>query len=125
MLSFKGIPANNRYKAKKLKEKNEREDQNCCYRPRYVGLPLAVRFATRFFTVGFDWSPSRVKELNAGYDRTFEIETHELESSTHLSLTCSEDDIRDSNVFVITVPTPIDQNNQPDISLLISAKNGS
>lgn len=87
----------------------------------YVGLPLAVEFGKVIETVGFDIDEKRIQELHKGYDRTREIATSELIESK--KLTCSFDpaDIKTVNYFIVTVPTPVDSFNQPDLRPLISA----
>ena len=86
----------------------------------YVGLPLAVALARHFTVVGFDIAADRVAELQAGVDRTGEIGAEELAST---SLNCSADaaSIRGSDVFIITVPTPVDEHNAPDLGPVIAA----
>lgn len=87
----------------------------------YVGLPVAVAFAEKFpHTVGFDINPTRVKELQNGHDRTDEVEDHVLAQSS-LRVTSNPADIADATFYVITVPTPIDEDRRPDLSPLISA----
>ena len=87
----------------------------------YVGLPLARLFSTKYDTVGFDMNQSRVDALNAGHDATMEvsdvllqdaIKNHGLKCSTRL------DDIRDCNIYIVAVPTPVDENNRPDLKPL-------
>lgn len=94
----------------------------------YVGLPLAVEFAQKFPTVGFDINAQRVKELNAGTDRTLEVEDAYLQSvvvKKHqpkgLVIADQTDTLADFNVFVVTVPTPTDKNNRPVLTPLIKA----
>lgn len=92
----------------------------------YVGLPLARLFATKYPVVGFDINQARVSELNSGTDSTLEVEDDLLksvlktESSDENGLFCSTnmDDIRDCNYYVVTVPTPVDKNNRPDLTPL-------
>lgn len=92
----------------------------------YVGLPLARLFATKFPVVGFDINQSRIAELMAGKDSTLEIEEDLLKSalvkepSENIGLYCSHDikDIENSNYYIITVPTPVDKNNRPDLTPL-------
>ncbi len=86
----------------------------------YVGLPLAVEFGKRFDTVGFDIRTSRVEELRDGRDATLEIPSTEL-AETSLRYSASLDDIRDCNVFIVTVPTPIDAAKRPDLTPLVRA----
>jgi len=87
----------------------------------YVGLPLAIEFGKLFETVGFDVKQSRIEELLAGKDSTFEVTSEELKNAALLSFTCNEEDIKNSNIYIITVPTPIDDFKKPDLVPLISA----
>ena len=87
----------------------------------YVGLPLAIEFGKLFETVGFDVKQSRIEELLTGKDSTFEVTSEELKNATLLSFTCNEEDIKNSNIYIITVPTPIDDFKKPDLVPLISA----
>jgi len=87
----------------------------------YVGLPLAVEFAKRFPVVGFDIDEHRVSDLKAGDDSTLEVDSHELKNNKALFFSFNLDDIKDCNVYIVTVPTPIDQYNQPDLSMLESS----
>jgi len=87
----------------------------------YVGLPLAVEFGKQFKTIGFDINLTRVKDLKEFKDRTLEVESEELKQSTFLSFTTSVDDIQDCNIYIVTVPTPIDKQKRPDLSPLIKA----
>ena len=87
----------------------------------YVGLPLAVAIAKRFSVLGFDISSSRVKELESGADSTLEVSNSELVAAETLSFTSSEDDLKSCNTFIVTVPTPIDKLNQPDLGPLLKA----
>ena len=88
----------------------------------YVGLPLAMEFSKKFHTIGFDIDKSRVKELNNQIDRTSEVSSKRLlESTDRLKITNDINDISNCNVYVITVPTPVDKNNKPDMSPITSA----
>lgn len=87
----------------------------------YVGLPLAVEFSKYFFVNGFDVNSKRIDELKKGIDSTHEVNLDELKSSKNLTFTFNERDISDSNVYIVTVPTPIDEYKSPDLSPLISA----
>ena len=99
----------------------------------YVGLPLAVEFARRYPTFGFDISASRIEELNNGLDSTLEVDFDDLKSVLQLNskeldrskdglfLTTDTVDISDCNVYIVTVPTPIDNHKRPDLRPLISA----
>lgn len=91
----------------------------------YVGLPLARLFATKYPVVGFDINQKRISELNSGVDNTFEVENEILKavlvnSPNEKGLFCSAnlDDIKDCNYYVVTVPTPVDKNNRPDLTPL-------
>jgi len=87
----------------------------------YVGLPLAVEFGKKFPTVGFDINQTRVQELRDGNDFTLEVSSEELADSPFISYACDVDDIRDCNFYIVTVPTPIDEHKQPDLTPLIKA----
>jgi UDP-N-acetyl-D-galactosamine dehydrogenase len=84
----------------------------------YVGLPLAVEFGKRFRTVGFDINQHRVDELRAGRDSTLEVDVDELAGAAKLTCTSKLDDLRKCGVFIITVPTPIDEYKRPDLTPL-------
>ena len=86
----------------------------------YVGLPLAVEFAKKFPVVGYDISVPRINELRQGKDSSLEVESGEL-AGVPMTFTDRLEDLRDSNVFIVTVPTPIDQYKNPDLRPLISA----
>ncbi|MFI3303736.1 MAG: nucleotide sugar dehydrogenase [Rikenellaceae bacterium] len=90
----------------------------------YVGLPLARLFSTKYETVGFDINTSRISELNRGVDSTFEVDgelLREAIESKRLSCTDNIDEIRGCNLYVVTVPTPVDNNNTPDLRPLYKA----
>ena len=87
----------------------------------YVGLPLAVEFGKHFNTIGFDINQSRIKELKNGNDSTMEVSKDNLESSENLIFSNDAQDIKDCNIFIITVPTPIDRHKNPNLKPLISA----
>ncbi len=87
----------------------------------YVGLPLAVEFGKKYETIGFDINAIRIEELRGGIDRTLEISKEELQEAKKLSFTTSIDDIKDANIYIITVPTPIDKHKNPDLTPLIMA----
>ncbi|WP_232849862.1 Vi polysaccharide biosynthesis UDP-N-acetylglucosamine C-6 dehydrogenase TviB [Bowmanella yangjiangensis] len=87
----------------------------------YVGLPLAVEFGKKYRTVGFDINKSRIDELRDGIDHTLEVTKAEIASATSLSFTCQVEDLKDVNTFIVTVPTPIDEHRQPDLTPLIKA----
>ena len=87
----------------------------------YVGLPLAVAFAADHEVVGFDLNPERAAELRAGRDRTLEVSTEALAAARNLTVSADEADLAGCNVFIVTVPTPIDAHKQPDLSALLAA----
>jgi len=87
----------------------------------YVGLPLAVEFGKKFTTVGFDINTARIAELNSGVDSTLETTPEELASANLLTCTTDAALITDSNIFIVTVPTPIDASKTPDLSPVVSA----
>jgi UDP-N-acetyl-D-glucosamine/UDP-N-acetyl-D-galactosamine dehydrogenase len=87
----------------------------------YVGLPLAVEFCKKYRTFGFDISKSRITELLSGVDSTLEVETELLAEAIHLTFTCNVDDIVTSDVYIVTVPTPINKHKTPDLTPLIKA----
>lgn len=87
----------------------------------YVGLPLAVEFGRILPTIGFDIDKARIEELKSGSDHTLETTPEELQAAKHLSYTTQLDDLRDANVFIVTVPTPIDEHKRPDLIPLIRA----
>ena len=87
----------------------------------YVGLPLAVAFGRKYPTIGFDINQARVSELNQGQDHTLEVSPEELTSSENLSFTHTLSDLEEANFYIVTVPTPIDKNKQPDLTPLEKA----
>ena len=90
----------------------------------YVGLPLARLFSTKFQTIGFDKNQARVEELNSGYDSTLEVEDNLLQEAINkhgFKCTTNIEDIKDCNFYVVAVPTPVDENNRPDLRPLIGA----
>ncbi|MDB2674904.1 nucleotide sugar dehydrogenase [Flavobacteriales bacterium] len=87
----------------------------------YVGIPLAVEFGKKITTIGIDINLDRIDELKTGFDRTLEMTKEDLESATHLSYTTDINDAKDCNIFIITVPTPINKKNLPDLTPLISS----
>jgi UDP-N-acetyl-D-galactosamine dehydrogenase len=90
----------------------------------YVGLPLAIEFAKKYQTFGFDINANRVKELNNYFDRTKEVESFILKESIEdkkITITTDLNEIASCNFFIITVPTPTDKNNRPDLRPMISA----
>lgn len=89
----------------------------------YVGLPLARLFSTKYQTVGFDMNQSRVDALNQGHDATLEVEDQLLKEAIKNGFRCTTniEDIRDCNVYIVAVPTPVDDNNRPDLRPLWGA----
>ncbi len=88
----------------------------------YVGLPLAVEFSKKFKVIGYDIKSSRIDELQKGHDKTFEVSDKILLSvQDNLKYTNKIDEIKDCNVYIVTVPTPIDQANRPNLNPLIKA----
>lgn len=87
----------------------------------YVGLPLAVEFGKKVPVVGFDIYQKRISELKNGQDHTLEVSPEELKQAAQLSYTASLEDLKDCNFFIVTVPTPIDDYKQPDLTPLVKA----
>ena len=88
----------------------------------YVGLPLAHAFAKKYDVIGFDINKDRITELNNNFDRTLELEKKDLiEVKDRLEFTYSLENIKDCNIYIVTVPTPIDSSNRPDLSPLIKS----
>lgn len=89
----------------------------------YVGLPLARLFSTKYKTVGFDMNPKRVEALMTGHDSTLEVSDELLQSAIANGFICTSniEDMRDCNFYVVAVPTPVDKNNNPDLSPLYGA----
>jgi UDP-N-acetyl-D-glucosamine/UDP-N-acetyl-D-galactosamine dehydrogenase len=87
----------------------------------YVGLPLAVEFGRHFTTVGFDLKVPRIKELAAGRDSTLEVTKAELKAAKRLSFTANARDLKSCRVYIVTVPTPIDEYKRPDLTPLVKA----
>lgn len=89
----------------------------------YVGLPLAHAFSSKYEVVGFDINKPRVDELNSGYDRTLELTNDEVEESIKNGMiyTTNIENIKYCNIYIVTVPTPIDSTNRPDLTPLIKS----
>ena len=89
----------------------------------YVGLPLAHAFSNKYEVVGLDIYQTRVDELNKAYDRTLELNEEQLQEAlnNNIKFTCDVNDIKDCNIYIVTVPTPIDKNKRPDLTPLIKA----
>jgi UDP-N-acetyl-D-galactosamine dehydrogenase len=82
----------------------------------YVGLPLAVEFGKHFETIGLDINQQRINELNSHYDRTLEVDEAGLKAAGKLRFTYDVNDIREASIYIVTVPTPVDQFNNPDLT---------
>lgn len=87
----------------------------------YVGLPLAVEFGKQYPTIGFDINEARLNELRSGTDSTLEVSDSDLASASQLSYTSEVDDMASCNVYIVTVPTPINEDKQPDLTPLVKA----
>ncbi|WP_310626543.1 nucleotide sugar dehydrogenase [Limnohabitans sp.] len=87
----------------------------------YVGLPLAVEFGKQRATIGFDINQARVAELQSGQDHTLECSPEDLRSAAHLRYSATVQDLCEARVFIVTVPTPVDQANRPDMTPLVKA----
>lgn len=87
----------------------------------YVGLPLAVEFGKKYSVIGFDVNEARIAELKSGVDRTLEVDQIELGLASHLRYTSNSIDLQGAQIFIVTVPTPIDSANRPDLTPLIKA----
>ena len=87
----------------------------------YVGLPLAVEFAKKYPTLGFDINHDRITQLKSGNDLTLEMSPDELSNLPNLKYSTDRQDLQEYNVYIVTVPTPINKHKQPDLSMLISA----
>ncbi|GAB3123539.1 Vi polysaccharide biosynthesis UDP-N-acetylglucosamine C-6 dehydrogenase TviB [Novispirillum itersonii] len=87
----------------------------------YVGLPLAVEFGKQRSVVGFDINQARIAELRSGQDGTLEVPPEELAEAAHLTYSSDRADLADCDIFIVTVPTPIDQANRPDLTPLVKA----
>lgn len=87
----------------------------------YVGLPLAVEFGKKRSVIGFDINRQRVEELQGGHDHTLEVGSEDLAAATHLRYAHDPEELREANVYIVTVPTPIDAYKRPDLTPLIKA----
>ena len=89
----------------------------------YVGLPLARLFSTKYETIGFDMNENRVKDLMQGHDATLEVSDELLQEAIKNGFKCTSniEDIRSCNFYVVAVPTPVDKNNNPDLTPLYGA----
>ena len=89
----------------------------------YVGLPLAHAFSEKYEVVGFDINQSRIDELNSGFDRTLELTQSQVHESiaNGMKFTLNIEEIKDCNIYIVTVPTPIDDSNEPDLTPIIKS----
>ena len=87
----------------------------------YVGLPLAVEFGKKYQVIGFDVNDKRVRELRSGKDRTLEVNSEELSEAKKLSFTTELEELKKANVFIVTVPTPVDDFKVPDLTPVLKA----
>ena len=87
----------------------------------YVGLPLAVEFGKQRATIGFDINVKRIEELQSGQDHTLECSSDELKTAAHLRYSANTQDLKDAEIFIVTVPTPVDTANRPDMTPLVKA----
>lgn len=87
----------------------------------YVGLPLAVEFGKKLDVIGFDINEQRIRELKSGHDKTREVDERELKEAVKLSYTSVSNDLKDVTIFIVTVPTPVDEFKKPNLQPLISA----
>ena len=87
----------------------------------YVGLPLAVEFGRKFDVVGFDVKKDRLEMLRRGVDVTLETSAEDLKAARYLRYSCDMEDLRDREIFIVTVPTPVDEHKQPDLTPLVRA----
>ena len=87
----------------------------------YVGLPLAIEFSKKYSVIGLDNNEDRIKDLKNGIDITGEVDADELNKVKTLNFTSNKNDLKNSNIFIVTVPTPIDEHKSPDLQPLKSA----
>ena len=87
----------------------------------YVGLPLAVEFGKTYPTIGFDINQQRIEDLTNGEDKTLEVTKEELNQTKNLTFTTNPKQLADANVYIVTVPTPINKHKQPDLTPLEKA----
>ena len=101
----------------------QKNNKICIIGLGYVGLPLAHAFSDKYDVVGFDIYQTRIDELNNAYDRTLELNEIQLQEALNndIKFTANTEDIKDCNIYIITVPTPIDKNKRPDLTPLIKA----
>lgn len=98
-------------------------DKICIIGLGYVGLPLAHAFSKKFEVVGLDINQSRIDELNSGFDRTLELTNEQVKDSLKngMKFTSNLEDAKDCNIYIITVPTPIDESNEPDLTPIVKS----
>jgi UDP-N-acetyl-D-galactosamine dehydrogenase len=87
----------------------------------YVGLPLAVEFGKRRKVIGFDINRARIEELSGGHDHTLECSPEQLKAAEHLRYSADRADLKSAQIFIVTVPTPVDRANRPDMTPLVKA----
>ncbi|WP_295900285.1 Vi polysaccharide biosynthesis UDP-N-acetylglucosamine C-6 dehydrogenase TviB [uncultured Vibrio sp.] len=87
----------------------------------YVGLPLAIEFGKKLSTLGFDINENRINELLSGHDSTLEVSDEELKEASLLNYSCQENELKSCNTYIVTVPTPINEHKQPDLTPLLKA----
>ena len=87
----------------------------------YVGLPLAIEFGKKYPTIGFDINHSRINELKTGVDHTNEASSEQLATASKLMFSSNINDVKKCNIYIVTVPTPIDEFKTPDLNPLIAA----
>jgi len=106
-----------------MMDKSLNKTKICVIGLGYVGLPLARLFSTKFKTVGFDMNPKRIEALMAGHDATLEVSDELLQSAIKNGFKCTTnlDEIRDCNFYIVAVPTPVDADNNPDLTPLVGA----
>ena len=104
-----------------IKPKGTVENKIAIIGQGYVGLPLAAAFGTKFNTVGFDINTKRIDDLKLFEDQTKQLSKHEIAKAQRLSFSSNIEDILDANIFIVTVPTPINHYKSPDLSFLLSA----
>lgn len=105
-----------------MQENNLKNKKICIIGLGYVGLPLAAAFAKKYDVIGFDINEPRIEELRNGIDRTLELNIEQLlEVKDRLKYSFDIEDIKDSNVYIVTVPTPIDSSNRPDLTPLVKS----
>ena len=99
------------------------KDKICVIGLGYVGLPLAHAFSEKYEVVGFDINKARIDELNSGFDRTQELNEIQVKESLEngMKFTLDVEDIKDCNIYIVTVPTPIDESNEPDLTPIVKS----